>query len=57
MQFKKGWWLTGYGGKEYIVYQSKETGKYYKIFSANNYQEAKNKALKIIEEYEQNRIL
>lgn len=52
MQLKKGWWLTTSTGKNWVAYQPKENGKFYREFTAKNFQEAKAIAMMIIKEYE-----
>lgn len=52
MELKKGWWLTASMGNNFVVYQSKEYGKFYKEFTAKNIQEAQAIALQIIKEFE-----
>lgn len=52
MELKKGWWLTASGGKTFVVYQPKEYGKFYKEFTAKDFQEAKAIALQIIKDFE-----
>lgn len=52
MELKKGWWLTASGGKNFVVYQPKEYGKFYKEFTAKNFNEAKAIALQIIKNLE-----
>lgn len=52
MQLQKGWWLTASTGRNWVVYQSKEYGKFYKEFTAKNLQEAKVIALQIIKDLE-----
>lgn len=52
MELKKGWWLTTSTGKNWVAYQPKEYGKFYKEFTAKNPQEAKAIALQIIKDLE-----
>lgn len=52
MELKKGWWLTTSTGKNWVVYQPQERGKFYKEFTAKNLQEAQAIALQIIKDFE-----
>lgn len=52
MELKKGWWLTTSTGKNWVAYQPKEYGKFYKEFTAKNLQEAQAIALQIIKDFE-----